>query len=153
VPMDAKRLLTFAICMVGFSLVCAAQHQSLCPPGTVINSGICRDQDGNDCSSRESQPLVWYQVELQYTEQAAEANVEGTVVLSGTVGTDGCLHEIKVVRSLGYGLDETAIAALLRFRFRRVVKPLPIRFEFNLNAKYASKHTRTNRNCPEGRNA
>lgn len=53
-----------------------------------------------------------------YTKAARDANISGTVVLVGTLGVDGCLRNIKIVRSLGYGLDESAIEVLQYWRFQ-----------------------------------
>lgn len=41
-----------------------------------------------------------------YTKEARKAKVQGVVVLWVVVGSDGLAHDIKVKKSLGYGLDE-----------------------------------------------
>jgi TonB family protein len=58
----------------------------------------------------------------QYTKEARNANVKGTVVLWGTLGPDGCLRDVKVLRVLGYGLDRSAVEAVQRWRFKAVLK-------------------------------
>jgi TonB family protein len=63
-----------------------------------------------------------YAPDPAYTDAARSAKSKGTVVLEGLLGTDGCLREIKVVRFLGYGLDETASYAIQRWRFRAFEK-------------------------------
>jgi TonB family protein len=45
----------------------------------------------------------------RFTEAALQSNVSGTVRLSFYVDSDGSLTDFKVLRSLGYGLDEEAI--------------------------------------------
>jgi periplasmic protein TonB len=65
-----------------------------------------------------------------YTEAARRAGLEGTVVLDLVVGEDGRVREIVVVRRLGHGLTEAAVAALKRCRFapgERDGKPVPVR--------------------------
>jgi TonB family protein len=52
-----------------------------------------------------------------YTKEAAEAKVEGTVVLAFTVESDGKASEITVIRGLGKGLDEKAVESLAQWRF------------------------------------
>jgi TonB family protein len=52
-----------------------------------------------------------------YTKEAIEAKLEGTVLLAFTVETDGTPSEIRVVRGLGNGLDEKAIECLKQWRF------------------------------------
>jgi TonB family protein len=44
-----------------------------------------------------------------YTEEARSARAEGLVVIQCTVRKNGSIENIKVVRGLGYGLDESAI--------------------------------------------
>ncbi|HEY3138547.1 MAG TPA: TonB family protein [Blastocatellia bacterium] len=52
-----------------------------------------------------------------YTEQARRAQVEGVVKLSVVLNSNGTVSDITVVRGIGYGLDEKAIAAARELRF------------------------------------
>jgi len=54
----------------------------------------------------------------RYTEKAQENGVEGVVVLELVVGANGRTRDIKVITGLGYGLDEAAIEALRKCRFK-----------------------------------
>lgn len=56
-------------------------------------------------------------VEPSYSEEARVAGLEGTVVVAGRLGPDGSLHDLRVRRSLGLGLDERALAAAAQWRF------------------------------------
>ena len=49
---------------------------------------------------------------VKYPEQARENNVQGRVIISFIVETDGSLTNIRVVRGVGSGTDEEAIRAL-----------------------------------------
>jgi protein TonB len=52
------------------------------------------------------------------------------------VGTDGLAHDISVVRSVGYGLDEEAIKALKKWKFkpgRGSGKPAPVQISVEVN--------------------
>src|SRR4051794_16286476 len=49
-----------------------------------------------------------------YPEAAREAGVGGTVGLELSVGIDGSVTEVKVVRSAGFGFDEAASTAARR---------------------------------------
>src|SRR5438552_19113869 len=62
-------------------------------------------------------PTIISRVEPQYSKAALAARVQGTVVLEAVIGADGVPKVVRVVRSLGYGFDESAIAALERWRF------------------------------------
>jgi protein TonB len=52
------------------------------------------------------------QKNLRYPNQAVEAGVSGKVFVSFVVEKDGHLSDIKVIRGVGYGLDEEAIRVL-----------------------------------------
>ena len=58
----------------------------------------------------------------EYTEQAREAKLQGTCVLGLIVGADGKPRDIRVIRSLGMGLDEKAIAAVGKWMFAPATK-------------------------------
>jgi TonB family protein len=53
-----------------------------------------------------------------YTEQARRLRIEGEVVLEVTFVAGGELRVVRVVRGLGHGLDEAAIAAAKRIEFQ-----------------------------------
>jgi TonB family protein len=57
-------------------------------------------------------------VEPRYSEEARQAGIEGTVVLYGEVAPDGLAHNFRVLRSMGHGLDENAVEAVSKWRFR-----------------------------------
>jgi protein TonB len=65
-----------------------------------------------------SQPVALVKVEPEYSEEARKARYSGIVVLSAIVDKDGLPRDIRVIRSLGMGLDEKAIEALQKWRFR-----------------------------------
>jgi len=90
------------------------------PGGTGIGDG--RDP-GYSTSALPQQkltrtPQVIYQEEPQYSEPARRAHAQGAVRLRIEVGLDGRPFNIRVVQSLGMGLDENAIEAVKRWRFR-----------------------------------
>jgi periplasmic protein TonB len=53
-----------------------------------------------------------------YTEQARQAKIEGTCVLGLIVDADGHPRDLRVIRGLGYGLDEKALEAVKQWRFQ-----------------------------------
>ena len=66
----------------------------------------------------------------QYTDEARDKHIEGTVVLELIVGPNGRTREIKIVKGLGHGLDKAAIKALTHCRFKpgkRNGKPVAVR--------------------------
>jgi periplasmic protein TonB len=76
-----------------------------------------------------SSPVAIYKVEPEYSEEARKAKFQGTVVLSIVIDEKGSPTNFKVVRPLGLGLDEKAIEAVQKWRFRPGMKdgrPVPV---------------------------
>lgn len=69
-------------------------------------------------SAGASAPVLLHKVEPEYTEQARAANYQGTVVLSVEIDANGTATNIKVLRSLGLGLDVKAIEAVRQWKFK-----------------------------------
>jgi TonB family protein len=69
-----------------------------------------------------SSPALIYKVEPEYSEEARKAKFQGTVVLSIIVDEKGTPTTFKVVRPLGLGLDEKAVEAVRKWRFRPALK-------------------------------
>lgn len=86
--------------------------------------------------SRSTSPRIVYKVEPQYSREARQAGLEGSVVLRIIVGADGTPRDLKVVRSLGLGLDEKAIAAVSKWHFAPATKsgePVEIQAQIEVN--------------------
>lgn len=69
-----------------------------------------------------SAPIPIYKIEPEYSEEARKAKFQGTVVLQIVVNERGLPTNFKVVRPLGLGLDEKAIEAVQKWRFRAAMK-------------------------------
>ena len=65
-----------------------------------------------------SGPRLIFKVSPDYSEKARRLGVQGTVLLAIEVWQDGRPHNIRVLRSLGFGLDEKAIEAVEQWRFK-----------------------------------
>lgn len=77
-------------------------------------------------------PKVISEVKPQYTPEAMQARIEGTLMMSAVVRTDGTPRDIEITKSLDakYGLDKQAVAALRQWRFEPGLKdgkPVPVR--------------------------
>jgi TonB family protein len=57
-----------------------------------------------------------------YTDEARGLKLEGEVLLEVMFGANGSLHVNRVVRGLGHGLDEAAIAAANKMRFKPALR-------------------------------
>jgi TonB family protein len=106
-------------------------------------------------------PRVLYHPDPEYPQEARRAKNQGTCILSLTIGTDGLPHDIKVVRGLGMGLDESAVATARTWRYqpaRKDGKPVEVQSEvrvaFRLHGEDADKIAklwdRSDSNDPRG---
>ena len=64
---------------------------------------------------------VEHEVAPKYPKQALQAGIEGTVVLRVAVTKKGNVHSARVLKGLGHGLDQAAIAAIKEFRFEPAI--------------------------------
>ena len=80
----------------------------------LIAAGLLQSQP--QFNSQAGKPRIIHSVVPEYTKEALDAKIEGDVVLSFLVGTDGSVSDIKVLKGLGYGLDEKAIECLQQWR-------------------------------------
>ncbi len=79
-----------------------------------------------------SRPIVLSKVDPEYSEDARKARFSGTVTLEVVVDTEGRVRGIKVVKSLGMGLDEKAVEAVSKWKFKPGMKggqPVNVRAE------------------------
>lgn len=71
---------------------------------------------------------------LPYPDAARRRGIQGTVVLEVTIGEDGKVIEVKVLKGLGHGLDEVARKALMQARFKPAVgsdgNPMPHKIRY-----------------------
>jgi len=87
-------------------------------------------------NSRNTPPRVVSRVEPEYTQQAQDAKLAGTVLLRVAVGTDGVAHNINVVKGLGMGLDEKAVEAVQKWHFQPATRdgePVSISAQIEVN--------------------
>jgi|SRR5215831_2092090 len=65
---------------------------------------------------------ITYKPNPVYTEEARNLKLEGEVLLEVMFSAAGQLHVNRVVRGLGHGLDEAAIAAANKMRFKPALR-------------------------------
>jgi len=101
-------------------------------PGTGGNLGGGLYQVGNGVSP----PRAIFQPEAEFSDEARRAKYEGTVVVSVIVDANGNPQDVHVVRTLGMGLDEKAVEAVQKYKFKPAIElksgkavPVPIAVE------------------------
>jgi TonB family protein len=83
-----------------------------------------------------SPPVMVNKREPEYSVDALSAKLQGAVVLSITIGIDGMAHDLKLVKSLGFGLDEKAAEAVSQWQFKpgtRGGAPVPVEATVEVN--------------------
>ena len=80
-------------------------------------------------------PQVLGEVKAHYPEAAKKAGVSGPVVLEITIDKHGKVEAAKVISGPGSGLEEAALEAIYKFRFRPAKKlkeavPVKIRYTY-----------------------
>jgi TonB family protein len=70
-----------------------------------------------------------FKPEPEYSEEARKAKFQGSVIVALIVDEKGNPQSIRVIRPLGLGLDEKAIEAVQKWRFKPGLKdgrPVPV---------------------------
>jgi TonB family protein len=83
-----------------------------------------------------TKPKVRSRVEPKYTDIARLARIEGTVLLEGIVTKEGSIRIQRVIRPLGYGLEEDAAEALSQWTFEpaeRNGQPVDVLLNIEIN--------------------
>jgi TonB family protein len=81
-------------------------------------------------------PKVLQKAEPEYTEEARVAKYEGTVVLAVEIAPNGLAQNIRIVKGLGLGLDENAVATVQQWRFQPATKdgaPITVQATIEVN--------------------
>jgi TonB family protein len=94
---------------------------------------------------RVSAPKVIYSPDPEYSEEARKFRHMGTVELRLVVGPDGNPRDIRVVHTLGLGLDEKTIEAVEKWRFEPAMKdgqPVAVQINVVVNFHLDQKQTK-----------
>jgi TonB family protein len=99
--------------------------------GQQISDGVYRPGNG------VSAPTLLSRTEPEYSMEAQKARQQGTVVLMIIVDEQGLPQDVRVIRRLGFGLDEKAVEAVQRWRFRPAMKDgRPVKVEATIEVNF-----------------
>ncbi len=86
---------------------------------------------------RVTAPHPIYAPDPDYSEEGRKVKAQGVVVLWVGIGPDGRVRDVRVQRSLGYGLDERAVDAVRRWRFKpATVDDRPVAVQINVEVRF-----------------
>ncbi len=69
-----------------------------------------------------SKPIVIYQPEAEFSEEARKAKFSGSVTVYLYIEPDGTPSHVRVAQGVGMGLDEKAVEAVRQYRFKPAMK-------------------------------
>jgi TonB family protein len=110
-PRLTTRLLLVGVLAIGVAAPMAA--------GASARIGVDRGQAPQSSESRVVRPRLIHEVKPEYTQEAMEARIQGSLQLGVVVLRSGDVGEVTVERSLDrqYGLDDQAVKAVKQWRF------------------------------------
>jgi len=102
-------------------------------PGSGGNTGGGLYRVGGSVSG----PVPLNQVEAEFSDEARRAKYQGVCLISLIVDAQGNPQNPRVVRALGMGLDEKALEAVRKYKFRPAMKdgktPVPVMITVEVN--------------------
>jgi TonB family protein len=106
---------------------------ALPPP---VDSGETSGEEVRHIGGDVSAPMVIYQVNPEFSEQARAAKFMGIVTVGLTVDEQGTPMNVHVVRGVGMGLDEKAVEAVRQYRFKPALEngqPVSVALNIEVN--------------------
>ncbi len=102
-------------------------------PGSGGNTGGGLYRIGGGVSA----PVPIYQPEAEFSDEARRAKYQGVCIVSLIVDAQGNPQNVHVVRPLGMGLDEKALEAVRKYKFKPAMKdgrtPVPVMISIEVN--------------------
>lgn len=94
------------------------------PASEIANPGSNYGFDGRlfHVGNGVSAPVPVFSPDPEYSPEARDEGYQGTVVLTVIVGPDGRVHNPRVIRAVGQGLDEKAVEKVMTWRFKPATK-------------------------------
>ena len=84
-----------------------------------------------------SAPVPIFQPEAEFSDEARRAKYQGVCLISLIVDTQGNPQNPRVIRALGMGLDEKALEAVRKYKFKPAMKegrtPVPVMITIEVN--------------------
>lgn len=79
-----------------------------------------------------------YTVKPEFSQEAKTAKIAGKVTVNLIVDQNGMPTNLRIFRGIGHGLDENAVEAVSKYRFKPAMehgKPVPVEINIDINFK------------------
>ena len=113
------------------------------PEYAVLTSGTLSQVEANNAREHFEQvgvsttaPIPLTQPRAEYTDAASKAKINGTCLISLVVDRQGMPQAMKVEKTLDPGLDQNALSAVSRYRFKPAMRdgePVPMYVNIEVN--------------------
>jgi TonB family protein len=136
---SSRMVFLLASCILVWPLTAAAQERTPQDRPYTVGGGVIP-------------PVILSQPLPAYTDEARAAQVEGIVLLQAVVRKDGTVDNFKVLRGLGYGLDESALSTIAtRWRFQPgTFRGQPVDVQVNIAVSFRLYHRPKEAEGPPG---
>ena len=92
---------------------------------------------GQQALKAQQPPLVLSKTTPKYTKEALSKGIEGAVDLLLTISAEGQVIKVQVTKGLGFGLDESAKASVLKWKFKPAIKDgVPVKSEKKIRIRF-----------------
>jgi TonB family protein len=108
-------------------------------PSTPVIGIFERDLDPGVLSDNlaTTRPIAIHTASWSFSSDAIQAKYQGVSLISVLVGEDGIPGEARIVRAVGMGLDQMAIDAVRRYRFRPAMREgIAVPAQINVEVKF-----------------
>jgi TonB family protein len=136
-------LLTLAVLSVIFYAATESAHSAQTSPDSNAQaSGTGSEKPQRAGLNGVSMPSCSYMPNPSYTKEARHAKLEGNVLIEAVIKLDGTLTNMRVIKALGSGLDESALTTLHKWKCKPATgaagKPVPTLVTFQINFRLSS---------------
>ena len=91
-------------------------------PETSTGNNAAPYSDEIPTATASSKPVITYIEKAEYTPDARAAGIDGTIAVNAIFGSDGNIYGARIIRGLPMGLNEEAMNAVQKIKFKPATK-------------------------------
>ena len=85
-------------------------------------------------------PVLTHKVDPKFTDESRREKFMGIVLVNMIVDKEGVPRDVHILRGVGMGLDESAVAAVSKYRFKPALKNgVPVATRLNVEVNFQVK--------------